>query len=191
MNCLRPSFLQCTSNNSYVTEFTDGKRIEMGGEELREAKKLFAAELMKLRKANVSNVSKTDAASTEVQGSDMAKTAAQAIPLWSDIDAQAMPLWTDTDDIPHKCERAYEVEFEGSVPKVFVGIEFPEKKNSLKAWNNDMLELWEVSYTKYSTCYSSLIAAFHQFSSTSCGIWPRKIWKEALKLQPNFLAKPS
>ena len=95
MNCLRPSFLQCTSNNSYVTEFTDGKRIEMGGEELREAKKLFAAELMKLTKANVS---KTNVASTEVQGSDMAKTAAQAIPLWSDIDC--LVTRTRLDDVP-------------------------------------------------------------------------------------------
>ena len=188
MRCLRPLLLQCTSNNSYVTEFTDGKRIEMGGEELREAKKLFAAELMKLTKANVS---KTNVASTEVQASDMAKTAAQAMPQWTDIDAQAMPLWTDIDDIPYDCERAYEVEFDGSVPKMFVGIEFPEKKNASKAWNLDMLELWEVSCSKYSTCFSSLIADFRQFSSMSCGIWPRKVWKEVLKLQPNFLAKPS
>ena len=98
----------------------------MDGEELREAKKLFATELMKLTKANVS---KTDAASTEVYASDLAKTA-----------AQARPLLTDTDDIPDDCERAYEVEFEGDVPKLFVGIEFPEKKRhqrhgTTKCWS--------------------------------------------------------
>jgi len=124
----RGQIVECTSNNSYVTEFTDGKRIEMDGEELRESKKLFAAELMKLTKANVS---KTDAASTKVYASDLAKTA-----------TQARPLWTETDDIPDDCERAYEVEFVGDVPKLFIGLEFPEKKEA-KSWNYEMLQLWK------------------------------------------------
>ena len=106
----------------------------MDAEELRESKKLFAAELIKLTNANVS---KADASSTEVYVSDLAKTA-----------TRARPLLTEKDDIPDDFERAYEVEFEGAVPKLFVGLEFPEKKEASKAWNYEMLELWEVSHDK-------------------------------------------
>mmetsp|Transcript_13957 Transcript_13957/g.31770 ORF Transcript_13957/g.31770 Transcript_13957/m.31770 type:complete len:354 (-) Transcript_13957:129-1190(-) len=59
---------------------------------------------------------------------------------------EAIPLVTNVDDIPDDCERAYEVKFEGKVPKLFVGIEFPEKNMDWVIGSDELtqkMELWQ------------------------------------------------
>lgn len=117
----------------------------MNGNELLEARLLFAEELKKLTMARVAN--KADAATSAV-------TKATSI----------NPLEAVMDDIPDDFESAFEVEFKGDVPNVFVGLEFPETKKW--KWGHEELELWQVSLKLLFMCTQhSLELILFNFSS--------------------------
>jgi len=119
---IRGKVIECKSDGSYVAEYSDGSKVEMNGNELLEAKLLFAEELKKLTMARVAN--KADAATSAITKA-----------------ASINPLQAVMDDIPDDFESAFEVEFKGDVPNVFVGLEFPETKKW--KWGHEELELWQ------------------------------------------------
>ena len=94
-------------NGSYNTRFTDGRSITMNIDEVKEAMKLYESELKKLLETNVSNhvIEKpvTVRRPVVVEGGEI-----------------------DTEET----ELIYEEEYDGEVPNILVGLQFPKRNMS-------------------------------------------------------------
>jgi len=103
-------------SGTYIAEFTDGSNIEMNAAEVVQAKQLFEAEVDKL-----------------VVEAKVPKADASSIDLISAIDSSAQsatrrPVLTEgEDDVTEEYERVFEEEYDGDVPSILVGLEFPNR----------------------------------------------------------------
>mmetsp|Transcript_18695 Transcript_18695/g.40471 ORF Transcript_18695/g.40471 Transcript_18695/m.40471 type:complete len:1753 (+) Transcript_18695:126-5384(+) len=103
-------------NKTFVTRFSDGSNIEMKIEEVKKAKKLFEAEAEKL--AVEAKVPRADASNIDVYSA--VDSAAQCI-------ARRPVLAEGEDKDTEEYERIFEEEYDGDVPDVLVGLEFPKR----------------------------------------------------------------
>jgi hypothetical protein len=117
-------------NGSYNTCFTDGRSITMNIDEVKEAMKLYDSELKKLLETNVSNhiIEKpvTVRRPVVVEGGEI-----------------------DTEET----ELIYEEEYDGEVPNILVGLQFPKRNMSWYSQadkTHHPLPLWKFVLRKLS-----------------------------------------
>jgi hypothetical protein len=117
-------------NGSYNTRFTDGRSITMNIDEVKEAMKLYESELKKLLETNVSNhvIEKpvTVRRPVVVEGGEI-----------------------DTEET----ELIYEEEYDGEVPNILVGLQFPKRNMSWYSQadkTHHPLPLWKFVLRKLS-----------------------------------------
>jgi hypothetical protein len=111
---------------SFVTTFTDGSVVQMSTEEVNKARQLFDTEWSKL--VVDANVSKAVASSIEVHNAvNSAARKATRRPI----------LQAGEENTTEEYEKIFEEEFDGDVPSVLVGIEFPKRERSWFSQSED------------------------------------------------------
>lgn len=108
--------LQC-KNESFVATFTDGSVVEMSIDEANKARRLFDTEWSKL-----------------VVDADVPKAVASSIEVHNAVNSEAQKatrrpiLSAEEEKTTEEYEKIFEEEYDGDVPNVLVGLEFPKKK---------------------------------------------------------------
>ena len=115
------STFQCKDDpESFITTFTDGSVVEMSTDEVNKARQLFDTEWTKL-----------------VVDADVPKAVASSIEVHNSVNFEARsatrrPILPAGEEITtEEYEKIFEEEYDGDVPDVLVGIQFP---NTQKMW---------------------------------------------------------
>jgi len=127
-------------SGSYVIRLTDGTNIEMNTAEVEKAKQLFEAEVTKL-----------------VEEANMPRIDASSIDILTAVDPTThsvtrRPILTEGEDkTTEQYERVYEEKYDGEVPSIVVGLEFPKRSlywYSERAKDHIQLPCWEFTLRK-------------------------------------------
>ncbi len=100
--------------DSFVTTFTDGSVVEMSKDEVNKARRLFDAEWSKM-----------------VVDADVPKAVASSIEVHNTVNSRAQKatrrpiLSAEEEKTTDEYEKIFEEEYDGDVPKMLVGLEFP------------------------------------------------------------------
>eukprot|EP00984_Skeletonema_dohrnii_P012712 scaffold5190_cov92-Skeletonema_dohrnii-CCMP3373.AAC.2 len=111
---------------SFVTTFTDGSVIEMSTDEVNKARQLFDTEWTKL-----------------VVDADVPKAVASSIEVHNSVNSEAQsatrrPILPAGEEITtEEYEKIFEEEYDGDVPNVLVGLEFPKRQLSMYSQSAD------------------------------------------------------
>jgi len=134
---LRGIITKCgNQRGSYVTQFTDGCNIVMNATEVIKAKELFKEEFRKL--VVKAKVPRADASSIGMISTvNSAAQSAPHIPILGEGEHH------DTDEY----ERLFEEEYDGEVPKILVGLEFP--KRFLHWYSESVSENIQIPFWKF------------------------------------------
>jgi len=127
---------QCKDDpESFITTFTDGSVIEMSTDEVNKARQLFDTEWTKL-----------------VVDADVPKAVASSIEVHNAVNSEAQsatrrPILPAGEEITtEEYEKIFEEEYDGDMPNVLVGLEFPKKQLSMYSQSADahvLIPFWQ------------------------------------------------
>jgi len=129
-------------SETYVTRFTDGSKVEMNSEEVKMATELFRIELEKL--VVEAKVPKADASNTGVHVAVDSKSQGS-------LRCPVLAEGQENDTEEYEC--VFEEEYDGEVPKVLVGLEFPKRSSnwySQRTRDHIKLPFWQFVLRKLS-----------------------------------------
>ena len=122
---------------SFVTTFTDGSVVAMNTEEVNKARQLFDIEWSKL--VVDANVSKAVASSIEVHNAVNSNAR----------EATRRPILpVGEENSTEEYEKIFEEEYDGDVPSLLVGLEFPKKEVKFSKDDDETVPFWQFALRK-------------------------------------------